>query len=113
MINVQYFHKRKFTDKGELISKGGVTLALDLAGLQEQIPHLRSGQEIQLRASVAYCSPKDNFSKVVARNVTNGRLAYRAFTVVDILPDKLVIDNGGIKFTILVSEKGLRFVSCD
>lgn len=112
MINIQYFHKRIYNNK-ELVSKGGVTLALDLAGLQEQIPHLRAGNEIQLRASVAYCSPKDNFSKVVARNVTNGRLAYRAFTVVDILPDKIVIENGGIKFTILVSEKGLRFVSCD
>ena len=120
MSNIQFFHKRMLTeDTKQLISKGGVSLALDLGGLEQHIPNLRAGQEIQIRASVAYCSPKDNFSKVVARRVCTGRLAYRNFTVVDIIPvedkaiSKLIIENGSIKFTILVSPKGLRFVSCD
>lgn len=130
MENVQYYHQRRYqydeqlqdnTWKIHYNAKGGTTIALALSGLTLQfiLLNLRAGGTVQLKLGRADCSKKDNYSRKMGAKIAEGRLQPVEFTVVDIIRDdtrnllKLELENGGIKYTILCSQKGLRFVSVD
>ena len=120
MRDIQFCHKRKYSNvqklgglSKKLMARGGVTIALDLSTLVTLKNTLRAGDFVSLDAAVALCSDKDNYNKKVGRNVALGRLMPRTFQVVDITEFFIVLENGGINFTILVSESRLRFVSAE
>jgi hypothetical protein len=56
-----FMHYRKFDKLGQLEARGGLTLAVDMAGNQ-------------LTVALAECGKKDVFSKKMGRQIAEGRL---------------------------------------
>lgn len=60
---LRFLHIRPKTDKGEIQTRGGFTVAYEIDDL-DQVSHW----------SFARCSTKDNFCKATGRTVAGGRL---------------------------------------
>ncbi len=59
-----FMHYRKFNRLGQVMGKGGLTLAIQCEGNQ-------------ISVGMAHCSTKDNFNKKLGRTVAEGRLRNR------------------------------------
>jgi hypothetical protein len=121
-MKIQYFHRRNYNNKNKLIARGGVTIALDLDGLNwKTFTDLTCGQTITIPAAVALCSADDMYSKPIGRKLCNERISPRTFNYVDIqfVPNSdnqrvmVTLENGGISFILILSEHSVRFVYCE
>ena len=61
MINT-FMHYRKFDRKGQIMARGGMTLAIQVDGSQVTV-------------ALAECGRKDNFNRKLGRQIASGRLS--------------------------------------
>jgi len=120
MNNIQFFHKRLYKNiqklggmSKQLDARGGVTFALDVLPLSQNLAELRSGESVMLSAGIALCSKKDNYNKKIGRNIAKGKLQSKSFQVVDINDKYISLELGGLVFTVLIFGQKLHFVSVE
>ena len=120
MNNIQFFHKRLYKNiqklggmSKQLDARGGVTFALDVLPLSQNLADLRSGESVMLSAGIALCSKKDNYNKKIGRNIAKGKLQSKSFQVVDINDKYISLELGGLLFTVLIFGQKLHFVSVE
>lgn len=66
----QYFHGRRLDEQGNIISKGGFTVAVNVPVLDGVSIH----DMVDVEVGIALCSNKDNYNRSLGRLIANGRL---------------------------------------